>query len=78
MKTYTTTTCDSLIQRYIEAGGHVTTLEEGTLGHGLTVCHGDGLKTAVIQEVALNEWSSVHKVRMYNTIPKKYAQKINQ
>lgn len=30
------------------------------------------LKTYVIREVAINEWSSGHKVRGYNRMPEKY------
>lgn len=72
--TYTLTACENLIQKFIDNGGEIVTLEEGCLGYGLTVCYGEGLKTAIIREVYLNEWSSGHTIRMYNKMPKKYAQ----
>lgn len=71
-KYYTLGACENLISKYIDAGGEVVTLEEGVLGLGLTMCYGEGLKTAIIKEVYLNEWSSAHTVRMYNETPKKY------
>lgn len=69
---------DKLFAKYAEQGGVITTLEEGVLGYGLTVCHGDGLKTAVVREVALNEWSSDHSIRFYNRMPKKYEAMIER
>lgn len=74
-------TCDAvrkLIDQYIENGGDVVEIQEGCLGYGLTICYGDGLKTSVIQEVALNCWSSAHTIRMYNSMPKKYAEMIRK
>lgn len=71
---YTLTACENLIQKFIDNGGEVATLEEGILGLGLTMCYGDGLKIAIIREVYLNEWSSGHTIRMYNKMPKKYEQ----
>lgn len=43
-------------------------MREGVLGHG----DAGKLKTYVIREVAINEWSSGHKVRGYNRMPEKY------
>lgn len=48
------------------------------LGLGLQICHGDGLKTAVIREIPRNEWTSWHTIRMYNKMPKKYAKMIER
>lgn len=76
-KLYTSTAIQELADRYLEAGGAVYELEEGTLGWGLTVMVGEGLKTAVVQEVPLDAWSSAHKLRMYNQTPKKYADAID-
>lgn len=70
---YTCKAVEDLINRYINAGGKIATIQEGTLGYGLTVCYGDNLKTAVITEVPLNCWESAHKIRMYNKMPQKYA-----
>ena len=65
---------EQTINNWIEAGGEITTVKEGVLGYGLTICHGDGLRTAVITEVPLNCWSSAHKIRIYNKMPKKYQE----
>lgn len=77
-KAYTLAACENLIERYIECGGEVVTLEEGSLGLGLTMCHGEGLKTAIINEVYVNEWTSRHTVRMYNDMPKKYEKMLEE
>lgn len=69
---YTLEAVEQTIDKWIEAGGEITTVKEGVLGWGLTICHGDGLKTAIITEVPLNEWSSAHTIRIYNKMPKKY------
>ena len=69
---YTLEAVEQTINNWIEAGGQIDTVEEGTLGWGLTICHGEGLKTAIITEVPLNEWSSAHTIRVYKKIPKKY------
>lgn len=54
--------------------GNVVTLEEGVLGWGLTLMFANAdYKWAVVREVALNEWSSAHKVRFYKELPQKYA-----
>ena len=65
-----------LISQYSEKGGEVITIEEGTLGYGFMIMFGDGLKTTIVKEVYINEWSSGHTVRMYNKMPKKYEQMI--
>ena len=77
MALYALSAVEQTINAWIAAGGQVDTVEEGTLGYGLTICHGDGLKTAVITEVPLNEWSSAHKIRFYNEMPKKYRQMLD-
>ena len=77
-KLYTCDAVASVIGKYVEMGGEVCTIEEGSLGYGLTVCYGDGLKTCVITEVYLNCWSSGHKVRFYNEMPKKYEELIER
>lgn len=76
--TYTLEACENLIQQYYEKGGESVTIEEGCLGLGLTVCYGDGLKTAVIAERYVNEWTSTHTIRMYNKMPKKYEAMIDE
>jgi hypothetical protein len=64
----------SLIAQYIERDGELHQIEEGCLGYGFLICTAENSKTAIIQEYFINEWSSGHKVTMYNKIPKKYAQ----
>ena len=78
MKYYDLESCEKLIDSYIEKGGESITLEEGCLGLGLIVCYGYNLKTTVIKEVPINEWSSAHTIRMYNTMPKKYEDMIEK
>jgi hypothetical protein len=74
MTTYTLEAVQELIQRYYKKDPEMemTEVVEGALGYGTTILQGEGLKTAVIQERYLNEWSSAHTIRMYNKIPKKY------
>lgn len=74
---YTLSSCEDVMNQYINAGGEVITLEEGVLGLGLVVCFGEGLKTCIITERYLNEWSSGHIIRFYNKMPKKYATMID-
>jgi hypothetical protein len=76
MKTYSCTQVQKLFNKYVEKCGEVLELEEGVLGYGTTICFGDGLKTAVIKEQFVNEWSSTHTVRFYNNMPQKYASMI--
>lgn len=77
MKTYSLSTCLELISRYAEIESEIITLEEGVLGLGTVICFGDGLKTTVIQEIPLNEWSSAHTIRQYRETPKKYLAMIS-
>lgn len=65
-----------LIDRYLEKGGEVLQVEEGVLGHGFLILHGNGLKTAIIREVYINEWTSKHSLRMYNKTPNVYLKMI--
>lgn len=65
-----------LINQYHDKGGEVITIDEGCLGYGFMIMFGEGLKTTIVKEVYINEWSSGHTVRMYNKMPKKYEQMI--
>ena len=70
---------DKLVDKYYQKGGEVITIEEGCLlDYGLAICFGDNLKTCIITEIYLNEWSSAYKVRFYNKCPKKYAKMIKE
>ena len=76
MTLYSYREAEKLMEHYIEKNGNVHILDEGCLVYGLVICEGEGLKTTVIQEVYLNEWSSAQKIRMYSKMPKKYAKMI--
>ena len=78
MSLYTCSAVSNLIDRYLEKGGEIITIHEGVLGYGTMILQGEGLKSAVIQEIALNEWSSAHKIRMYNELPKKWIKAIEE
>ena len=73
MKLYSLSAIETLINKYLKSGGEFETLKEGTLGYGLAILKGEGLKACVIQERYLNPWSSGHSVRFYNELPKKYS-----
>ena len=74
MKLYPVETIDDLTCRYTNAGGEIYEMREGVLGHGdLLLYHPTGeLKTIIIREKYINEWSSGHTVRAYNKMPAKY------
>lgn len=71
---YTSSSVDKLIADYLEAGGQLLQIKEGTLGHGYALLYDTAgkLRFFVIKEVYINEWSSGHKVRGYNKVPEKY------
>lgn len=76
MNVYTIESTQKLIDEYTEKGGSVFQIQAGVLGLGDLVLHDERepakLKTFVIREIALNEWSSVQTIRAYNKIPEKY------
>ena len=74
MKLYPVETIDNLIRRYCDAGGEIYEMQEGVLGHGdLLLYHPtEKLKTVIVREKYINEWSSGHTVRAYNKMPTKY------
>lgn len=76
-KMYSLEACENLISNYIDKSGSAIVLEEGSLGLGTILLHGERLKTALIKEVFINAWSSGHTVRMYNKVPKKYQEIID-
>ena len=75
---YTLESCNNLMQKYYDKGGNCVTVREGSLGLGTVVCYGDNLNTSIIQEQLVNSWSSVHTIRMYKKMPKKYEKLINR
>lgn len=77
MTLYTLEACRSLMDRYMDRGGEARTIEEGGVGLGVVICYGPGLKTTIIREIYLNEWSSGHTIRKYNKTPAKYRKYID-
>ena len=77
-KWYTLEACNNLMEKYYRKGGNCVTVCEGNLGLGTVVCYGDKLKTSVIQEHFVNSWSSVHTIRMYKRMPKKYEELVSK
>lgn len=72
---YTHEQVNNLLDKYAQKGGNIYTIA-GCLVDNY-VCIGEGLKTIVIREYPLNEWSSVQMVRKYNSQPKKYLEIAN-
>lgn len=80
MKLYGSSAVQELVTTYVEQGGECfIEIVPGSLGWGLTILHDStgNLKTYIIKEVALSAWSSGHKIRGYNKIPKKYQEILN-
>ena len=77
---YTTTAAENLISRYLDQGGEMLQLREGSLGAGDVLLYdlSGRLKCYVIREGCLNEWTSAHTIRGYNRIPEKYRRMIEQ
>lgn len=69
-----------LIERYTMRNGKILQIREGVLGYGdfLLYDPAGNLKTVVVREVYLNEWSHGHTIRMYNECPKKYQKLIEK
>ena len=78
MKNYSIKYIENLINKYYEKGGEMVTLEEGCLGYGLCMLYGEGLKTTIIKEYYINEWTSGHNIIMYNKMPKKYEKMLEK
>jgi len=79
MKNYSLKYCENLIDRYInEYEGEILTITEGILGLGQVILYNaEGKKSIVITEYFINSWTSGHKIRRYNKLPKKYKEIIN-
>lgn len=63
-----------LIDEYTEKGGQTFQIREGSLGYGDLMLYDESgnLRTFIIHEVFQSCWSSVHTIRGYNKMPKKY------
>lgn len=78
MKLYSSQQITDLAQKYtLEYNGECMQIEEGVLGHGKLLLMAPDRKTIVVTEVYLNQWSSAHKIRMYNKCPQKYKGIVN-
>ena len=77
MKHYTLEAVEKLMNQYLEKGGEVITIDEGSLGWGKVVCIADGYKNAIITEVFVNEWSSSHTVRFCKKLSDKLQKQID-
>lgn len=72
---------NELINKYLDRGGDFEELEEGLYTYGLAMLHAHPdlkLKTFIIQEVVLNEWSTAFTIRGYNKTPKKYEKMLER
>ena len=72
MKNYSLKVCEDLIQQYVEIDGDIIEIEPGILGLGKMLLIAKGYKFVLITEYYINCWTSGHKIKMYNKIPKKY------
>lgn len=67
---------DKLIADAVEIyGAEVYTLEGSLLDNYIIT--GEKIKTYIVKEIYLNEWSSAYNVRSYNKIPEKYQKVID-
>lgn len=60
-----------LIERYESAGGQVIQIMGTLLDNYIMFV--EGLKTFVVREKYLNEWSSANQIITFQKLPKKYA-----
>lgn len=72
--TITNAQIKEMSQRYIDKGGEVYIIEGGLNDNYILTGH--GLKTTIIKEKSLNDWSSCNVIKRYNKLPKKYAKVI--
>ena len=79
MELYSYTVVEELISRLIESGYEAIQLCEGSLGCGdwVLIAPTENQYNFVIREVAINEWSSGHKIRRCSKISKKLQAEID-
>ena len=63
-----------LIDRYVSSGGDCYVIDGCLLDN--YILFSEKLKTIIIKEQYLNEWSSINTIRTYNNTPKKYEKVI--
>lgn len=79
MSLYETKEVNKLIDKYLDKDGDFYVISDGCLlDYGLAICTGYNLKTCIIKERYLNEWSSAYSVRFYNEMPSKYKKLIEE
>ena len=75
--TYTQKAVDNLFDIYTQKNANAQFYKiDGCLVDNYIIT-GDNLKTAIIKEVYLNEWSSAYSIILYNKTPKKYQRIID-
>lgn len=77
---YTVSSTKKLIDDYIREGGELFQMRDGVLGLGDFVLYDPSgkLKTYIVHEIALNEWSGGQSIRAYNRMPEKYRAMIER
>lgn len=72
--TYSIEATERFIYEYTVKGGKTYQLSDGVLGVGDMILFDptERMKTYIIREVALNEWSSGQTIRAHSKMPKKY------
>lgn len=75
---YTCTSIDNFISKYIEKGGKAYCTDEGVLTSGDWILFDTRgkLKSCIIKEVYVNDYSSAQSLRKYRKLPEKYAKMI--
>lgn len=74
MRNFSLQSCEDLIEKYVNNfGGEIFILEDGCLGLGkIILTNAIGKKSILINEYFINSWNSGHDVKLYNKLPKKY------
>lgn len=78
MVLYAYTSIDEFIIRYIKKGGQAYCIDEGVLASGDWILFDKRgkLKSCIIKEVYISDYSSGQSLRRYRKLPEKYAKMI--
>lgn len=76
MTLYTQEAVNNILNAYSKKSNYDIIKFDGSLLDNYIV-FGDNLKTTIIKEIYLNEWSSAYSIRMYNKTPQKYQKIID-
>lgn len=78
MVLYTYTSIDDFIIRYMKKGGQAYCIDEGCLTSGDWILFDNRgkLKSCIIKEVYISDYSSGQSLRRYRKLPEKYAKMI--